>query len=111
MSTRATAGALMVIGGGEDKEGEMEILREFVRLSRGPGEARIVVMSAASTDHDAVDARYREAFGRLGVAASSSPAGIRGAWSPSWARRSSLRNCTAGTRRAWSSPERAPGRR
>jgi cyanophycinase len=46
----------------------MDVLREFVRLSGGPEEARIVVMSAASTDHEAQDRKYRDAFGRLGVA-------------------------------------------
>jgi len=61
-------GRLVIIGGGEDREGGMEILREFVRLSGGPEEARIVVMSAASEDHQAQDRKYREAFGRLGVA-------------------------------------------
>lgn len=67
MGSGHAPGRLMVIGGGEDKEGEMEILREFVRLAGGPDEARIVVMSAASTDHEAQDAKYRGVFEGIGV--------------------------------------------
>ena len=67
MGSGQAAGKLMIIGGGEDKEGDMDVLREFVRLSGGTEGARIVVMSAASTDHGAQDRKYRDAFGRLGV--------------------------------------------
>src|SRR4051794_26860236 len=61
MSTSKTVGQLVIIGGGEEQEGAMDVLREFVRLAGGPEEARIVVMSAASRDHEAQDAKYREA--------------------------------------------------
>src|SRR4051794_14351027 len=67
MSTQDHAGKLVIVGGGEDRGGEMRVLREFVRLSGGPEAARIVVMTAASTEPERQDERYRDAFGRLDV--------------------------------------------
>lgn len=67
MSATQTAGPLIIIGGGEDREGGMTILREFVRLSGGP-KARVVMLSAASEDPELQDRKYREAFEKIGVA-------------------------------------------
>lgn len=67
MASERASGPLMAIGGGEDKEGKMAVLREFVRLAGGPNDARIVVLSAASTVPEEQDATYRAAFERLGV--------------------------------------------
>jgi cyanophycinase len=59
-------GRLFLIGGGEDKEGERTILKEFVRLSKG-AKARVVVMTVA-TDHPAESgAEYKKVFNKLGV--------------------------------------------
>ena len=44
-------GKLVVIGGGEDKEGDCIILKEFLRLARG-ARARIVVMTVAISGMD-----------------------------------------------------------
>lgn len=67
MGSDRTVGRLMPIGGGEDKQGEMEVLREFVDLAGGPESARILVCSAASSEPEAQDEKYRDVFGRLGV--------------------------------------------
>jgi cyanophycinase len=53
----------MAIGGAEGES----VLREFVRLAGGVEEARIVVMSAASSEPESQDERYRETFENLGV--------------------------------------------
>jgi cyanophycinase len=59
-------GRLLLIGGGEDKEGERTILKEFVRLAKG-AKARVVVMTVA-TDHPAESAaEYKRVFKKLGV--------------------------------------------
>jgi cyanophycinase len=59
-------GKLLLIGGGEDKEGDCTILKEFVRLSKG-AKARVVVMTVA-TDHPAESgAEYKKVFKRFGV--------------------------------------------
>ena len=39
-------GALVIIGGAKDKEGDCRILAEFIRLAGGP-RARIVVLAVA----------------------------------------------------------------
>jgi cyanophycinase len=59
-------GHLVIIGGHEDREREMEILKRFVDLSGGEG-ARIVVITAASSVADEMWKIYDEAFGALGV--------------------------------------------
>ena len=41
-------GHLVIIGGGEDKQNDMAILKRFVELCGGP-DARIVVITAASS--------------------------------------------------------------
>ncbi|HKP12393.1 MAG TPA: cyanophycinase [Blastocatellia bacterium] len=57
---------LMAIGGSEDKEHDMVILKEFVRLARGP-RARIVVMTVATDSPKEVGDEYEALFKRLGV--------------------------------------------
>lgn len=56
----------MVIGGAEDKLGERVILSRFVDLAGGR-DARIVVISTASSLGDAATDLYRHIFTRLGV--------------------------------------------
>lgn len=56
----------MVIGGAEDKLGERVILSRFVDLAGGP-DARLVVISTASSLGDAATDLYRHIFTRLGV--------------------------------------------
>jgi cyanophycinase len=59
-------GKLVIVGGAEDKEGDCLILKEFVRLAKGP-KARIVLMTAATDEPVAVGREYMEAFKRLGI--------------------------------------------
>ena len=59
-------GRLMAIGGGEDKEKDCRILKEFVRLAGGE-KARIVVMTTATELPGEAAAEYTEVFKRLGV--------------------------------------------
>jgi cyanophycinase len=59
-------GRLVVIGGAEDKEGESRILKEFLRLAKGP-KARLVVVTAATDHPEEVGAEYKAAFNRLGA--------------------------------------------
>src|SRR4051794_4879973 len=66
MNDGEMSGPLVIIGGHEEREGEMTILREFARLSGGP-KARIVLMTAASEEHEEMDAEYRQSFGEIGV--------------------------------------------
>lgn len=60
-------GPVMVIGGAEDKLGERVILTRFTELAGGK-QARIAVISTASSLGDAATDLYRHIFGRLGVA-------------------------------------------
>lgn len=66
MSEEEKMGPLVIIGGHEEREGKMTILREFARLSGG-SRARIVLMTAASQVPEEMDAEYRRAFGEIGV--------------------------------------------
>src|SRR6266550_6679938 len=59
-------GPVMVIGGAEDKLGERVILSRFVQLAGGP-QARIAVISTASSLGNAATDLYRHVFGRIGV--------------------------------------------
>ena len=59
-------GALVIIGGAEDKTGEMKILREFVQLAGGE-KARIVVVTVATETPLEVGAEYIDVFERIGV--------------------------------------------
>jgi cyanophycinase len=65
-AAQSTKGQLIIIGGAEDKEGDCTILREFVRRAGGR-EARIVVMTVATSLPGEVGADYRNIFERFGV--------------------------------------------
>jgi cyanophycinase len=65
-------GTLVIIGGSEDKEGECVILRRFVSLASGTrtgagGSARIVIVTAATNQSQAVGETYSRVFKRLGA--------------------------------------------
>jgi cyanophycinase len=60
-------GQVVVIGGAEDRDGEAEILREFVRLAGG-ARARISIVATASENASEIAASYSEVFQRLGAA-------------------------------------------
>ena len=60
-------GIVMPIGGAEDKIGRMTVLREVVRLAGG-SDARIVVISTASSLGDEITHAYLQLFTSLGVA-------------------------------------------
>ncbi|MFQ4140611.1 cyanophycinase [Chlorogloeopsis sp. ULAP02] len=57
---------LVIIGGAEDKEGDCQILREFVRRAGGT-KARIVIMTAATELPRDVGENYIRVFERLGA--------------------------------------------
>jgi cyanophycinase len=57
---------LMAIGGAEDKENDQVILKEFVRLAKGP-RARIVVMTIATDSPKEVGDEYAATFKKQGV--------------------------------------------
>jgi cyanophycinase len=59
-------GELVIIGGAEAKEGDAEILREFVRLAGGR-RAKIAVLTAATDAPEEVGDTYTNAFERLEV--------------------------------------------
>jgi cyanophycinase len=64
--TTSSHGHLVIIGGGEDRTRDKEILARFVELSGGPG-AKIVVITAASAIAHEMWEVYDRAFGDLGV--------------------------------------------
>ncbi|MFH7025506.1 MAG: cyanophycinase [Heteroscytonema crispum UTEX LB 1556] len=66
MATNETRRQLVIIGGAEDKEGECQILREFVR-SAGGTKARIAIMTAATELPREVGENYIRIFERLGA--------------------------------------------
>lgn len=57
---------LVIIGGAEDKEGDCQILREFVRRAGGT-KAKIVIMTAATELPREVGENYIRVFERLGA--------------------------------------------
>ena len=59
-------GHLVIVGGREDRKRDMVILERFVALAGGP-RARLFVLTAASTQHDAMWQLYQSAFTALGV--------------------------------------------
>jgi len=63
---KTSHGHLVIIGGHEDRKHDMEILTRFVELAGGK-EAKIVVISAASSIADEMWQVYDTAFGELGV--------------------------------------------
>jgi cyanophycinase len=60
------AGVLMAIGGAEDKLGDKAVLARFVELAGGP-QARVLIVSTASSLGEEVTDLYRTAFADLGV--------------------------------------------
>ncbi len=66
MGTEQQLGALVIIGGAEDKEGDCVVLREFVRAAGGV-EAQIAVMTAATSLPGEVGDEYIRVFERLGA--------------------------------------------
>jgi len=66
MGLSEARGRLVAVGGAEDKEGDCDILKEFVRLAKG-ARARIVVMTVATDHPEEVGREYRNIFRRLGV--------------------------------------------
>jgi cyanophycinase len=63
---RESHGHLVIIGGHEDRKRDMEILTRFVELAGGK-DAKIVVISAASSIAGEMWQIYDKAFGELGV--------------------------------------------
>jgi cyanophycinase len=62
-----TVQQLVIIGGAEERSGDCQILREFVRRAGGRS-ANIVVMTAATSEPDEAGKTYIEVFRRLGAA-------------------------------------------
>jgi cyanophycinase len=60
-------GHLVIIGGHEDKQYDMDILKRFVELSGG-SQAKVVVITAASAVTEEMWDSYDRVFGELGVA-------------------------------------------
>jgi cyanophycinase len=66
MELSEARGRLVAIGGGDITGGDAPLLKEFVKLARGP-RARVVVMTVATDEPAGAAAEYRQAFKRLGV--------------------------------------------
>jgi cyanophycinase len=66
MKLSEARGRLVAIGGGDITGGDAPLLKEFIKLARGP-RARVVVMTVATDEPSASAAKYRETFKRLGV--------------------------------------------
>lgn len=66
MEPDPTKGALVIIGGAEDRQGDCVVLREFVREAGGIN-AHIAVMTAATTMPEEVGDEYQYIFKRLGA--------------------------------------------
>ena len=64
--SKSQTGQLIIIGGAEDKEGECKILREFIRRAGGR-EARIAVMTVATSLPGEIGLEYRDLFEKLGA--------------------------------------------
>src|SRR3954470_22513413 len=63
-STRQPKGRLILIGGAEDRQGEMVILKQVAARARG---GRLAVVTAASSEPDQMWSLYRRVFDSLGV--------------------------------------------
>jgi cyanophycinase len=59
-------GTLVAIGGNEDKEEDLEILRVTIELT-GKENPSIALITSASSQPDAMEEHYRKAFERIGV--------------------------------------------
>ena len=66
MTQNSIRGPLLIIGGAEDRQGECEILREFVRHA-GSTKAKIVIITAATDLPLEVGQQYISIFERLGA--------------------------------------------
>ncbi|MEX0269678.1 cyanophycinase [Leptolyngbyaceae cyanobacterium UHCC 1019] len=66
MTTESKRGALVIIGGAEDREGDCIVLREFIRAAGGV-KAHIAVMTAATGFPKEVGEEYTHIFDRLGA--------------------------------------------
>ena len=66
MTQNSIRGQLLIIGGAEEKQGECEILREFVRYAGGI-KARIVILTAATDLPIEVGQEYIRLFEELGA--------------------------------------------
>ncbi|AFY75663.1 cyanophycinase [Pleurocapsa sp. PCC 7327] len=66
MEEKSHRGELVIIGGAEDKSGDCNVLREFVRRAGGT-KARIAVLTAATSLPGEVGEEYMHIFERLGV--------------------------------------------
>ena len=66
MKGKHPRGQLVIVGGAEEKKRNPEILREFVRLAKGD-EARIAVVTAATSEPKEAGEEYTKAFNELGV--------------------------------------------
>lgn len=66
MELISALGKLFLIGGGEDKEGDCAVLKEFVPLSKG-ARARVALMTVATDHPKESGAEYRKVFRRLGA--------------------------------------------
>lgn len=65
-TTESKPGALVIIGGAEDREGDCIVLREFIRAAGGVN-AHIAVMTAATSLPKEVGEDYIRVFERLGA--------------------------------------------
>jgi cyanophycinase len=63
-STGVPKGSLILVGGGEDRKGEMRILREVAGRAKG---GRLAVITAASAEPREMYALYKRIFNQLGV--------------------------------------------
>jgi cyanophycinase len=63
-STATPKGSLILVGGGEDRQNEMQILREVAGRATG---GRLAVITAASSQPEEMWALYKKVFHQLGV--------------------------------------------
>ncbi|HEV2761523.1 MAG TPA: cyanophycinase [Pyrinomonadaceae bacterium] len=66
MELSQASGKLVAVGGAEDREGDCLILKEFLRLAKGP-RARVVVMTVATDEPEKARGEWAAVFKRLGV--------------------------------------------
>jgi cyanophycinase len=66
MELSEARGRLFAVGGGDIKQGDAPLLKEFVKLARG-ARARVVVMTVATDEPAAAAGEYTAAFKGLGV--------------------------------------------
>src|SRR5687767_908496 len=66
MELSEARGRLVAIGGGDITKGDAPLLKEFVKLAKGP-RARVVVLTVATDEPAEAAAEYKVAFKRLGV--------------------------------------------